>query len=280
DGFTLYYQVIVAFAGVVYFGAGLLFLRKILVRRFTPAVSLAALICMVFGTNLFHYATYDSLFSHAYSFFLFSALLFLIPAWLDRPTPWRSVGIGVLCALTVLVRHTNVLLLLFVLLYGVTSIQTARDRVHLLSARRREAALAGAVFLALIAPQLLLYRYQTGQWLFSPYNAIGSFDWTSPKLLQVLFSVQKGLFFWSPVLLLSVAGIPAMRKTAPELLLPTLLVLPAVAYLIACWADWQMGGSFGHRGFTDLLPVFALALASLVADARRALARRALAGGR
>ena len=277
DGFTLYYQWIVAFAGVVYFSAGLLMLRKILLRRFTPGISLAVLTAIVFGTNLFHYATYDSLFSHAYSFCLFAVLLYLVPAWLERPSFRNAAAIGAVSALIVLVRHTDALLLLFPVLYGITSIEAGRARFALLWSRRSEVTLMTAMFAALILPQLILYHYQTGQWVFSPYRAIGSFSWGSPKLPQVLFSVQKGLFFWSPLLLLSVAGIPLMRRHAPELFLPTMIVLPVLAYVIASWVDWQMGGSYGHRGFTDVLPVFAIALASLFAELRSREARNVVA---
>ena len=42
------------------------------------------------------------------------------------------------------------------------------------------------------------------------------------------------------------------------------------AWVIASWWDWQFGGSFGHRGFTDTLPVFAIGLAAFYAwSARR-----------
>ena len=32
-------------------------------------------------------------------------------------------------------------------------------------------------------------------------------------------------------------------------------------YLIASWWDWQFGASYGHRGFVDFYPAFALGLA-------------------
>ena len=36
---------------------------------------------MLLGTNLYHYATFDSSYSHAYSFFLFAAFLDLTERW-------------------------------------------------------------------------------------------------------------------------------------------------------------------------------------------------------
>jgi hypothetical protein len=39
------------------------------------------------------------------------------------------------------------------------------------------------------------------------------------------------------------------------------VLLAINTYLIASWWDWQFGASYGHRGFVDLYPVFALGLA-------------------
>src|SRR5262249_44065625 len=40
------------------------------------------------------------------------------------------------------------------------------------------------------------------------------------------------------------------------------IVFMTDTYLIASWWDWQFGGSYGHRGFIDLLPFFGLGLAA------------------
>ena len=40
---------------------------------------------------------------------------------------------------------------------------------------------------------------------------------------------------------------------------------PIDTYLIASWFDWQFGGSYGHRGFTDGLGVLAIFLAAFFA---------------
>ena len=83
----------------------------------------------------------------------------------------------------------------------------------------------------------------------------------------MLFSVQKGLFFWSPLLLLACAGLAwllAVRTSARAFVAGGMVFLVLNTYLIASWWDWQFGGSFGHRGFTDSLPVFAIGLAGLL----------------
>jgi hypothetical protein len=85
DGFSLYYQHAAGLAGVFYLVAGLAVLKKFLRRHFSAGITLAALISITWGTNLFHYGTYDSVYSHVYSFFLFCSFLALTATWYDRP---------------------------------------------------------------------------------------------------------------------------------------------------------------------------------------------------
>jgi hypothetical protein len=261
DGFSLYYQHAAGLAAIAYFAAGLAFLRRILLRYFSPGVSLATLISVVWGTNLFHYATYDTIFSHSFAFFLLAAFLDIGIRWLEAPTYRQAIVVGLLAGLIILVRHTNGLMLLFLVLYPLAG-KHARIRWD-------QVCVAGLVMTALLLPQLWLYRYATGEWVFSTYGPHGRFDFSSPKILPVLVSTQKGLLFWSPILLLALAGIPLLRRHVPGLFVPTVMVLAATLLIIASWSDWQLGGGYGHRGFTDLMPIFALSMAAFYEWARQ-----------
>jgi hypothetical protein len=73
--------------------AGLTVLRRLLLRHFSEPVVLATLVTITFGTNLFHYAVYDSTYSHAFSFCLVALLLLLVELWWEAATVWRSVAL-------------------------------------------------------------------------------------------------------------------------------------------------------------------------------------------
>jgi hypothetical protein len=276
DGFTLYYQHGDGLSGLAWTVAGLMVLRRLLRRHFSDGVTAASLATILLGTNLYHYATYDSSFSHAYSFFLFAAFLELTEQWYARPRLSTSALLGTVAGLIVLTRHTNVLFLVFFPLYGMTDPRPLRVRLGLL---RREWKLVGtiAALAALVVwPQLAIYYQATGKPLISSYGNLG-FHWASPRIFGVLFSVQKGLFFWSPVLLLACAGLIALsrsRHSARAFVLPAVLFLLINTYVIASWWDWQFGASFGHRGFVDALPIFAIGLAAFYEWSSRRAGRR------
>jgi hypothetical protein len=270
DGFTFYYQHAAGLSGLFWIVAGLVVLRRLLLRHFTERVTAATLLTILFGTNLYHYATFDSAYSHPYSFFLLAAFLDLTERWYRERRIRHSVLLGLVAGLIVLTRHTNVLFLLFFPLYGISG-TSVRERAEELGRDWRSIAVMTSVAALVIAPQLALYYQATGRLLISSYGELG-FNFGSPRLVGVLFSVQKGLFFWSPLLLLAATGLIGLTRTrhaARAFVVPAAVVLAAHTYIIASWWDWQFGGSFGHRGYVDTLPVFAIGLAAFYTWAGR-----------
>jgi len=268
DGFTLYYQHAVGLSGLLWTMAGLLVLRQVLRRHFSERITAATLVVVLLGTNLYDFATFDSSYSHPYSFFLFAAFLELTEQWYEHEHPRRytSFLVGLVAGLIVLTRHTNVLFLVFLPLYGVESVASLRKRVTLLSDRLPFIATIAVTAMLVIAPQLILYYRATGHALVSSYGDLG-FNFASPRILQVLFSVQKGVFFWSPLLLTGCVGLAWLSRSdssARAFVLPAALFLIVNTYLVASWWDWQFGSSFGHRGFVDSLPIFAIGIAAFL----------------
>ena len=284
DGFTLYYQHAAGLSGLVWAVLGLVVLRRLLLRHFSDRITAATLITILLGTNLYHYATFDSSYSHTYSFFLFAAFLYLTEIWHRRHDMTRALLLGMTAGLIILTRHTNVLFLVCLPLFGVTGTTSLLVRLRELREHGRLFAVMALVAAVVVAPQFVIYYRATGRPIVSSYGSLG-FHFDAPQLFGVLFSVQKGLFFWSPVLLLACAGLVYLsrsRHTARALVAGPLLFLIVNTYLIASWWDWQFGGSFGHRGFTDALPVFAIGLAGFYTwSARRTsttIAAAAVAG--
>lgn len=279
DGFSPYYQHAVGISGIFWTIAGLFVVRRLLLTWFDDRVVAATLAALLFGTGLFHYATYDASYSHAYSFFLIASLMLLtVKWWQDAPgggrrEDWRlAVLLGVTAGLIVLTRHPNALFLLLFPLYGVSNAAGFKHAVAALAARWRELAVITIAGALVVLPQLLIYHAATGRFFVSSYGSLG-FNWSSPRIWGVLFSVQKGAFFWSPLLLMAAAGYRLRHRSTRAFALGAIVVFAANTYIIASWWDWQFGASYGHRGFVDMLPLFAVGLAALFERAAASPAR-------
>ncbi|HEY2431577.1 MAG TPA: hypothetical protein VGI12_02815 [Vicinamibacterales bacterium] len=256
DGFTPYYQHGAGLAGLTCVIAGLWFLRRLLRRHFSDATADASLVALLAGTSLYHYATFDSTWSHAFSFVLCAALFERLDGWHDEAGTADAAAIGAIAGLMVLVRHTNAVIAAAL---GLTLVVRSRSF-------RAALPVVIAVAAASLIPQAWLYHRATNHWFVSAYGDMG-FTWRSPHIAGVLVSPAKGLFFWAPLLLAAVAGLgvlPAsLRRWRPAIA----AILVIHTYLIASWWDWQFGASFGHRGFVDVYPLLSPGLAAVFSRA-------------
>jgi len=262
NGYSPPFQQAVALAGVCYLVIGLSALWSVLARHFRPGSVAAVLFVVVFGTNLFHYATFDAAFSHVYSFFLFSVFLWIVER-LYREARWAAfIGAGLVGGVIVTTRPTNGLWLVFAILFGITSRQDARRRRRFWRIHAAKVVAAVAVGVAVLGIQMGYWRAITGSFVVNAYEK-NLMDFTRPHVLDVLFSVRKGLFFWSPVLVGVLPGLWYARRSARDFVLPMAVFLPLHVYLVSSARIWWYGGSFGQRPFVEALPLFAIALCAL-----------------
>jgi hypothetical protein len=275
NGFSRWYQASVGVAAAFYVSVACVMIYLLLRRYFSAKVSYFTVLTLLLGTNLLSYATYDGGFTHAYSLFLTAMILYLIPRWYGSMTYRNSVLLAVLLAFAVLVRQTHVLMLIVVLLWGVTSRRQFWQRIELLWQQRQKLAVMLGVGLLVFSPQLLYWKYVTGKWLVFSYRG-ESFNFLHPQLVKILFSADRGFFFWAPVMLLSLIGLVLLRRRLKEWLVPLCVFLPIWLWTVASWHSWQFGESYGHRIFIDIFPLLALPIAALYARAKSPAARKVL----
>jgi hypothetical protein len=121
-------------------------------------------------------------------------------------------------------------------------------------------AVAGLCAAAVFSPQMAVWHALYGQPLAIPQGP-SFMQWSSPHLVDVLFSRNHGLFTWAPMLVTSVAGLVVMRRRLGSAW-PALVVVVLVSwYVNAAVADWWAGEAFGARRFLSLFPLFVLGTA-------------------
>jgi hypothetical protein len=106
-------------------------------------------------------------------------------------------------------------------------------------------------------------------------------SWSSPHALQVLWSPEHGLFFWTPLAFVAALGLLWLmvsrpsHATADASWIAGMAVLMAVlqVYVSGAVESWTVAGSFGQRRFVALTPLLALGLAVWFENARAAVTR-------
>jgi hypothetical protein len=262
-GYTFYYQLFCALAGIFYLFLGLVMLRSLLLRmHFSDGITAFALLLIFLATQLYYYSLHAPVMSHVYSFAMVATLLNLYHLQLIRYNVRRWLLISIVATLIVIIRPVNAIFILaFLPLSGSWEKSKEFTKLFLHSGKVIVffSCLIGAL---LIFGQSFMYYIQTGKWWVYSYGDEG-FNWFEPHVMDMLFSYRKGLFVYAPILLFSIPGIWVLSKRqSPYWSITWLFLMFSFLYVSSSWWYWAYGGSFGMRPFIDAYPLFILPIAA------------------
>ena len=259
NGYSFFFQVFIGLGSLFYLFLGLSFLKRILVHlQIRPAVVAISLFAILFGTNLFYYSLWQPTMSHIFSFFAINGFFWFtiraIRGWNKKTASWMGIFLG----LVILIRPTNIIVVLLIpFLTG--NIQGLVQFIREIRAKKGALLLLFVIPLATVSIQLLIWYIQTGHFIEWSYRNEG-FNFGNPEIMNVLFSYRKGLFIYTPLILVSLLGIvPLIRKWLQLFSVSGFLMLSI--YVVASWWNWYYGDGFGLRAFIDFYGVFTILLA-------------------
>jgi hypothetical protein len=265
DGYTPPYPIALIISSIFYFMLGLFFLSKFLLHYFRPNIVVITLILISLGTNLFAFITMDAAMSHAYSFSLIATLLYVTREWYESGKFKYAVYLGLLGGLITLVRPTNAIVALLVVLFGISGSGDLLIRFNFYRKNYLHLLVIVVLAFAMWIPQMLYWHKITGQFLFNSYDSSGgSFYFGNPQIINQLFAFRKGLFIYTPLMLFACTGIIMLYKAHKNLFWGVATFTAVNIYVLSCWWAWWFGGGFGCRGYIDSFAVMAIGLAAFV----------------
>jgi hypothetical protein len=205
SGYSFFYQLFTGLGALFYLFIGLYYLRKILhFLKIQPILTAILLVTIVLGTNLFYYSMWQPCMSHVYSFFAINGFLWFSCRTIRDPKIKFIMLAGLFLGLTVLIRPTNGIVI-FLLPFLVTTKEEALGLTGFLNKNKQAVLLFLGVFTLLMSIQFILWHIQTGHWFIWSYKDEG-FHFRNPQFENVLFSYRKGLFIYTPLILLALLG--------------------------------------------------------------------------
>jgi hypothetical protein len=263
DGFSEPYQFAIQFSGLFYLFISLIWLRKLLLKLYDEWIVFFSILIIYFGTNLVCYSTLQAPVSHQYNFFLFTGLIYFSINWLSTQKLRDAIFIGIFSGMLVIVRPTNIILSLFLLLYNIPSIIAFKARMLLLLKKLNHILLIILIAFLFFVPQIIYWKMITGKFLYFSY--VGErFFFNHPHVVNILFDFRNGWLIYSPLMALSIVGIFFLYKSKSPYFLPIILILPIMLYVFSSWWCWWYGGAFGFRPMIDLYPILSFGVAALL----------------
>jgi len=265
NGFSKIYSFGLYISGVFYFFVSFLLLFSFLKKHFSEVISALSILLFFIGTNLYYYTIDAPGMSHIYSFFIFSVIIYLSPFLIANYQKKHVFIFGIAALLAVLIRPTNALILSFPLFYR----QKEKNESLLKSLVyfwdfKKSKILYLVVSTVFLLPQLFYWKDTTGNLITYSYTNEGFDNWNNPKLIEVWFSSNNGLFTYSPLLLLSIFGSIIMFIKKERLGLYFIGLFLIISYIFASWWSWWFGCSFGGRSFVEYYSLLIIPFAYLI----------------
>ena len=258
DGTSEHEQKAIAVGGWVYLLLGLLALRALLIGLgVRDGIVALIIIGLTLGTPLIQYAAMQPGWSHVYSFCVISAFLLAVQRIHAGASRWWIVACGAFLGLAILIRPVNAMVLLAVPLVSGRTLGAFFTRLF----QQRSALVLGIIACAsIIGIQSVLWHMQTGNWVEYGYKGEG-FHWTRPEIVKVLIGFRRGLFLWTPLMLLPALCAVLLWRTDRWRSTWSLVYWLVSTYIISSWWIWYYGGGFASRVYIDHYPILVIPMA-------------------
>lgn len=261
DGFSIPYQMSIAFGNLVYAFAGLVVMRKVLLKFFNDKIVALVLIILVLGTNYLYYTAIDGAFPHNYIFTLYACILFFTIRWHESHRLKDACFLAIALGLVVLIRPIEMVAIFIPLLWGVKTRDDFKERIHLLWKYKNHILILATIMLLIGLPQFLYWKKITGHFFFDSYDKrYNWFEFTNPKIWKVLFSFKKGWLIYTPVMAFAIIGLGVIYKKKKEIFYALVLYLIFNLYFVSSWNNWWYAASFSSRALVQSYSVLCIPL--------------------
>ena len=257
DGYSIIYQYSIAFAALFYAWLGFRLLVKLL-TRLGSSEQLASFVTVIIalGTNLMFFTIIEGSMSHVYSFCLITAFVYSTFRFFESMNSRWIIACALLFALIVLVRPTNGLVIMLVPAFALVKRPFSWNVV--MKIRNLWRNLATGIFISalLFFLPMLLWHHHTGHWIVYSYGS-ESFNFAQPHFFNILFSYNRGWFVYTPVALLSMAGLFGLWKRNCSMFFWISGFLLIFIYIMSSWWLWYYASKSGQRVFIDIYVIIA-----------------------
>ena len=259
SGYSFPYQLAIVFAGVFYLLLGFFYIKKTLLSLGVKKEIIFSLIVVFsLGSQLMGLSSYESSFSHVYAFFTISILLYNWHLFTLTPNLKYFLVVGILSSILIIIRPTDILILLTFPIFWI--INGTKQSIVWLKKQRLAYIylfLIGAFFIYF---QTYFWKLQSGAYFVWSYSGEG-FNFSNPEVWNVLFSYKKGLFVYTPLLIIVFIYILFTSSIKTSIKAWALIFFFINTYLISSWWCWWYGGSYGMRPWMDFMPIIILLIA-------------------
>jgi hypothetical protein len=263
NGFTQIEYYLTSVSSIFYSFAAFYLIYKFILRFISTkeTTALIASFLAAMATPITYYILFLPTYSHAVSLFWCSAFtVHFITGWEDAKLGKMFFVIsGFLYGMAVSTRFQDIALVVIPAVFILADLFRGKVRF---TGKVPKMILFLLVFLIALSPQLYVNYYLHGSLLKLGYEEISFPFLLNPKILYTLFSVEKGLFVWTPVTALALIGIFLIKDQRTVIAMISFFMIEL--YAISAYYYFNQGDSFSIRMLGNYAFIFAFGLSAII----------------
>jgi hypothetical protein len=259
DGYGRLFQATAALSGIAAAACGVWLSFLASAELFGRRTAAWSALVLWLSSSAVYYSAISPAYSHATSLLANGLFWFIFVRSREVVTVRRYAFLGGLVGVAALMRWQDAILL------AVPAINLTWNVGHGLGIRRavRLGIVTIGAALVTFTPQMVVWQTLYGQPFAIPQGET-FMRWNQPALFSVLFSDWHGLFTWTPIVAVALAGLLFLWRRDRLLFTACASFVVVSWYVNAAAADWWAGEAFGARRFISCIPVFVLGLSALI----------------
>lgn len=262
-GYSLPYSVSVRIGTWIYVLIGLFFAFKNLTFYLSDKLSAVVIFLIMSATNLWHYTLNEGEMTHAYLFTLFSIFIYTTIKWYKTEKKKFLFFASLVLGFSVLIRPTSVIVLFFLLFYGVYDIHSFKFRGLQIIKDIKWFSIAIIIFFIPLLIQMIFWKLHAENWIVWSYGD-ENFFFDNPRIADFLFSYRKGWFLYTPLMLVSIIALIYFLFKRKDFSWGVFCILILAVYILSSWWCWWFGGGLGSRSMVEFYAFFILPLGLII----------------
>jgi len=267
NGFTRTQNTAIQWSTLFWGLLGLWVLYKCLLIYFEQSTALLTTSLILIGSNLFWFIFAQPGMAHPILFTLYTLLIWITIKLHEQVSIGKFILLGLCIGFIILIRPTEIVCLFIPLLFNMHEKELRKEKWVLIKENFVGiACFAGVAFLVLL-PQLLIWKYYGGSYLYYSYGDQG-FDWRNPEVWKGLFGVSNGWFIYTPLAIIALIGM-IFKGRLKSWWMIIILILGSSIYINYSWWCYYYINGFGSRPMIHILPLLSFPLAHLIAEPKK-----------
>ena len=235
-----------------------------LYKNFSALSAIFSSLIIWLGTNLLCYSALIPGYAHPFSFCMAAIFVYFTTLYYETKQFKHLLIVALAWSELTLLRPTDSIYGLFFLLYNIDNFSSLFIRIKDFMFHWKQFLLFPILLCIIYIPQLIYWKYISGEWVIYSYQEERFSLWKHPMLPEIWYHPLNGLFLYEPLLLLSIVGIFLSWNKTKFNSRAILLLFLLTSYISASWWYWTFGTSYGYRPFINFLPLLAIPIAYII----------------